>query len=284
MTINHDNRRQVQRDAREWARQSGSNYTSALRQVGSPLAQGILGERITPQKLTEALDKYPTLGEFGLSSDQPLRNVDGQIARGGLFLGVVLAAEVLRMFTPTANPSISSYSLKHTAETFLGPVMSYVSNGQLIWAAAAIGLPMLTNDGGPNARIAVSEPEHTYARKALGHGNERPGGHDFQPPGWNRLRDALDQFTATGNIGDQLMPVVTKYFADLAFHTWLVGQSGRRDPVGDLARDYTAGTEESEHQIARGPEDLRDIVEAVAGSADVLAAVDSAIAEWRSAT
>jgi hypothetical protein len=61
-------------------------------------------------------------------------------------------------------------------------------------------------------------------------------------------------------------------------------QSARRDPVGHLARDYEMGAEESEHRIARSVEDLRDIVEALTVSENVLAAVQSATAEWTSHT
>src|ERR1035437_2559088 len=120
MTTNHDNRRQVQRDAHLWAEYTGTNYTSALRVVGSPLAQGILGERITPQQLMQVLDTYPALGENGMNAASPYRNGDGLILGSNkLFLDVVLAAEVLQMFTPAAEPTIGSYSLKHTAEEFL---------------------------------------------------------------------------------------------------------------------------------------------------------------------
>lgn len=52
----------------------------------------------------------------------------------------------LRMFTPTApgeTPEVSSYSLKHPAEKFLRPRCSYVTNGRLTWAAAALDLPMV---------------------------------------------------------------------------------------------------------------------------------------------
>jgi hypothetical protein len=44
------------------------------------------------------------------------------------------------------------------------------------------------------------------------------------------------------------------------------------------------GAEESEHRIARSVEDLRDIVEALTVSENVLAAVQSATAEWTSHT
>ncbi|TDD36823.1 hypothetical protein E1287_09860 [Actinomadura sp. KC06] len=78
------------------------------------------------------------------------------------------------MFTPisgTATPEVNSYSLKHTAEWFLSPHSSNVSNGRVIWAAAVLGLRIADPDGaGPNLLIGVSEREHDYVRRMVGPG------------------------------------------------------------------------------------------------------------------
>ena len=288
MTTNHDNRRQVQRDARLWAEYTGTNYTSALRVVGSPIAQGILGERITLRQLMQALDTYPALGENGMNAASPYRNGDGLILGSNkLFLDVVLAAEVLQMFTPAAEPTIGSYSLKHTAEEFLGPVRSYVTNGQLIWAAAAIGLPMSQPErDSPNVVFGVTELEYTYAYNSARNGRERPKAHDYRPPRWSHLRGALDQFSATGEVGDvgQDLMSLKREPGDLRFHDWLVSQAERDDPIGDLATDYKYGTEQSEDPVAHKPEDLLEILDPSRASDGAIEAAHAAIAEWRSET
>ncbi|MBY8854457.1 hypothetical protein K7G98_41935, partial [Saccharothrix sp. MB29] len=76
----------------------------------------------------------PALGENGFRSEASWR-FNGETD----FIDLALITDMLRMFTPssaTATPEVSSYSLKHTAEWFLTPRCSHVSNGQLIWAAA----------------------------------------------------------------------------------------------------------------------------------------------------
>lgn len=285
MTINHDIRRQVQRDARLWAEYTGTKYTSSLRAVGSSLAQGILGERITLGQLMQALDTYPTLGENGMNAPSPYRNGDGLIdGRDDLFLSVVLAAEVLQMFTPATEPTIGSYSLKHLAEKFLSPVKSYITNGQLIWAAAAIGLPMsrLEPDS-PNVFIGISELEYTYAYSSVMAGGNRPKADTYQPPRWSHLRRALDQFSESGeigNVGEDLMSLKREP-GDLRFHNWLVSQAERDDPIGDLAADYKAGVEQSEHPVAREPEDLLEILDSANASDEATQAAQAAIEQWR---
>ncbi|TFC38973.1 hypothetical protein [Cryobacterium sp. TMT2-14] len=285
-TSNHDNRRQVQRDARTWAQLTGTNYTTALREVASPLTQGILGDRITVAQLMQALDTYPDLGEFGVNADKPYRNADGLIFGGKeLYSDVILAAEFLQMFTPAAEPATGSYSLKHKAEEFLKPVRSYITNGQLIWAAAAIGLPIsrLERDN-PNVEIGVSELEYSYARGALrGVSSQRPKAHDYQPPRWTHLRGALDQFAATGDVGDvgENQMSLQRADGDLRFHDWLVSQAGRPDPVGDVLGDYKYGTEQSQDPIARTPEDFLGLLASYGASGDIVDIAHKAIAEWR---
>lgn len=282
---NHDNRRQVQRDARLWAQLTGTNYTTALREVGSPLTQGILGDRITVQQLLEALDAYPDLGESGVNADEPYRNADGLILAGkDLLSDVILAAEFLQMFTPAAEAASGSYGLKHLAEDFLKPVRSYITNGQLIWAAAAVGLTISRQERGSlNVEIGVSEVEYDYARNALRRdSSQRPKAHDYQPPRWKHLVRALDEFGATGEITDvedNLMSL-QRDDGDRRFHDWLVSQAGRADPVGDVLGDYRYGTEQSQDPIARRPEDLLDLLASYGASEDIVGIAREAIAEW----
>lgn len=283
VTANHDTRRHIQRDARLWAELTGTNYTTALRQVGSPLAQGILGDRLTVEQLRAALEGVPSLGEFGFDVAPRLSDPDGLRGNTSMFLGVVLSAEVLRMFTPTsdlsAGSAVSSYSLKHTAEWLLGAHQPYVSNGELIWAAATLGLPMSEPDG-PNVLIGIADPEHTYVRKALGHGDSLPGAHHHKPAGWDHLRAALEEHSATGAIPRRMVPEPPAPREGLEFHNWLVEQARRPDPVGDLAADYEYGVRQSEDEIVTSPAELRELIEAYGASESVLAAVDAAAEEW----
>ncbi len=177
---NHTNNRELQQDAHAWAAFAGVKYTTALRQIQSPLAQGILGERLSARRLIAVLTEHPVLsrsgvsflGENGLYSDAPW-----SLSGPSDFLELALIADALRMFTPiaaSARPDVSSYSLKHTAENFLAPHCSYVSNGRLIWVAAALGLFILAEDeGSPNVAVGVSELEHDYVQRMSGYGGCR---------------------------------------------------------------------------------------------------------------
>ncbi|MBY8849426.1 hypothetical protein K7G98_13370 [Saccharothrix sp. MB29] len=64
------------------------------------------------------------------------------------------------------------------------------------------------------------------------------------------------------------------------FHSWLILQADRNDPVGDLANDYSAGVHGSEHRIAHTPDGLLAIFREVPHSPEAYDAVVSAIAEW----
>ena len=64
------------------------------------------------------------------------------------------------------------------------------------------------------------------------------------------------------------------------FHDWLTAQADRNDPVGDSARDYTAGVSDSYHPVARTPDDLLSILHDVSPSPAAYDAGMAAIAEW----
>lgn len=137
---NHTLNRELQRDARAWATFTGTTYKTALRQMSFPLAQGLLGERVSARQLIAVLDDHeligahdgdPILGEGGYLSESPW-SFDGKTD----FIEIALITDMLLMLMPASDstaPEVSSYSLKHTAERFLRPHCSYVSNGRLIW-------------------------------------------------------------------------------------------------------------------------------------------------------
>lgn len=62
---NHTRNRELQQDARAWSAFTGTKYTAALRQMGSPLAQGLLGERVSARHLIAALDDHELIGAHG---------------------------------------------------------------------------------------------------------------------------------------------------------------------------------------------------------------------------
>ena len=62
---NRTNNRAVQQDARAWKDFTGCNYTAALRQMESPLAQGFLGERVSARQLISTLEDHALIGADG---------------------------------------------------------------------------------------------------------------------------------------------------------------------------------------------------------------------------
>ena len=279
--------RALQQDARAWSTFTGTNYTSALRQVSAPLAQGLIGSRVGVRRLIAALDDYQgidtsggtfLLGEDGVRSNSPW-DFDGKTD----YIQLALITDMLRMFTPTSGtetPEVGSYSLKHTAESFFSPHCSYVSNGRLIWAAAALGLPIADPDrDGPNVLIGVSEREHDYVRRMVGSGQIRPPVHHQRPAGFEHLRSALTRAADGEFITDRwVRPEPVDEPAP--FHHWLVRQVGRNDVVGDLAGDYSAGVRDSDHRVARTADELLAIFHEVSHSSEAYDSLVVSITEW----
>lgn len=283
MTTNRDAHRPAQQDARVWAKNTGTNYTTALRAVDSPLTRGILGKKITARRLIQVLDRYPDLGDNGMNAPTPYRDDNGMIQGSeDLFQSIILVAEMLQMFTPAVEPTIGSYGLKHTVEKFLAPTKLYITNGQLIWAAAAIDLPISEPDDSPNVMIGISEIENTYVFNAVQNGRVRPTAHHYQPPRWNQLRQALEQYQATGEIGDvgQNLMALKRESGDLRFHDWLLKQTGRDDYLGKVAEDYHYGTDQGQHQIAYEPGDLLVLLEEVRAPSEFVEAAHALTVEW----
>jgi hypothetical protein len=276
--------RKIQQDARAWAKLAGTNYTTALRQTESPLAQGILGERVSARHLINTLTDHPLIGaddgDFVLGEAGFYADTQWSFNRTSDLIELALITEFLRMFTPVTpgeTPAVSSYSLKHTAENFLQPHCSYVSNGRLIWAAAALGLPMI-EDGGLNLLIGVSERQHDYVRRIFV-AMETPRGHQHRPAGMTHLQTALEQCAAGGPAPDrwERPEPSTETFP---FHDWLMLQAGRDDVVGDLAGDYFAGIQGSHHRIAGTAQDLLDILGEFSAMDEAFESAAEAIVEW----
>lgn len=279
--------RALQQDARAWSAFTDTKYTAALRQMRSPLAQGLLGKRVSARRLIATLNDHELVGAHG---GEPLLGENGYRSASTWnfngkddYIQLALVMDLLRMFTPTSGtstPEVNSYSLKHTAEWFLHPHCSYVSNGRLIWAAAALGLPITDPDGdGPNLLIGVSEREHDYVRRMVGSAQIRPQADHYRPAGYQRLRAALAEAAAGEFITDGWVrpePVVEP----APFHDWLVRQVDRDDVVGDLAGDYAAGVRDSDHRIARTASELLAIFHEVPHSPEAYDAVVISIAEW----
>ncbi|MGR6520018.1 hypothetical protein ACU5JM_00010 (plasmid) [Rhodococcus erythropolis] len=283
MTPNNAPTRAHKQDARAWKKFTGTKYTAALGQMMSPLAQGLLGERVSARRLIAALEEHKLigahggdaiLGENGYLSDSSW-SFDGKTD----YIQLALITDMLRMFTPnsdTSSTGVDSYSLKHTAERFLSPHCSYVTNGRLIWAAAAMGLRLAAPDGGgPNLLIGVSEREHDYVSRILGSGQIRPHADHYRPTGYERLRSTLADELITDS---WVRPVPVDEPAP--FHDWLIRQVNRNDVVGDLAGDYSAGVRNSDHRLARIADDLLVIFREVSPSPAVYAAGVTAIGEW----
>lgn len=302
---NHSQNRSLQQDARAWARFTGINYSAALRLMQHPLAQGILGERISARKLISTLSDHPVigtdaitgevLGEFGVNTETPL-----ELQREDGFLELILCAEMLRIFTRVENPEpptidaqdsydepwIGSYSLKHYAEWFFKPTVSYVSNGRLIWAAAALGIPMVGVPDSPNVLISLPSLESSYLRSALVPNGQRPIAHHNQPPGYAHLRAALDLYLSDNKTPERWIGTLPKAHESSPFHDWLIAQvdpSGERGEFGSrqcLAYDYRAGVADNDHRIAQSGDELLLILNEVLCSLEAYQAAERLVAEW----
>jgi hypothetical protein len=288
---NHAQNRELQQDARAWAEFTGTKYTAALRQITSPFAQGFLDDRVSARQLIAVLDDHvligadgdePLLGDNGFYAEEPWR-FNGQTD----FIELALITDMLRMFTPTAvgaTPEVSSYTLKHTAERFLSPHCTYVSNGRLIWAAAALGLDIVEPDSAsPNLLIGVSEREHHYVSRLTREGQGQLRAHHHRPDGLTHVLTALARCAAgEPPEGRWIRPAPAQ--VEAPFHDWLAAQAGRYDPVGDFASDYSAGVHDSDHRIARTPDELLTILYEVSPSLAAYDAAVTAIAEWLNAS
>ncbi|MBD7996656.1 hypothetical protein H9639_15260 [Arthrobacter sp. Sa2CUA1] len=172
---------------------------------------------------------------------------------------------------------MSSYTLKHTAEKFLRAQCSYVSNGRLIWAAAALGLPLVA-DGGLNLLIGISEQEHGYVRRIV-ISESQPKAHHYRPAGFTHLKTALEQ-CAAGELVVSRLQMPTPSTEVYPFHEWLIQPADRDDIVGDLAGDYFDGIESSSHRIAVNAQDLLDILREISAIPTAFDAALEAIVEW----
>ncbi|MGO3257008.1 MAG: hypothetical protein ACTIKH_12770 [Glutamicibacter ardleyensis] len=285
---NHQDNRAVQQDARAWKAFTQSNYTAARRWITSPLSQGILGPKLSARHLVSTLETHPGLASkdgtpclgndgYGGSSGWNLNNEEG-------FARLCLIADFLRLFTPTSgddNAKISSYELKHTAERFLGQYCTeaaYISNGELIWAAAALGLPVTGQSyGSKNLLIGISEAEHRYMRQLLN--DPAPRAHHHRPAGLDFLQEMLPR-CVNGEILSEQWDKPSTVIEYSAFHLWLTEQSRRNDRVGDFTSDYIAGVEMNEHKIAQSPSDLLEILAGISHSPDAYDSMVEAISGW----
>lgn len=315
-TTDHARSREVERDARAWSKFSGMKYTRALRLMEHPLAQGILGERICARDAIRVLTEHTALSAplSDADSDGPPTGTEQRVSHlggSGLwsaelselpvateddYLSLILTAEVLRMFTATAeaNSDAYSYNLKHTAEEFLGEHLgdlSYIANGQAIWAAAVIGLPVAETSPGEHelsADFGLASEQVDYARRMRRSvGRQEIRAHHHRPPGYNFLREALQRYRDSGEapsrwsgIDEDAEPATSP------FHEWLVAQATpvpERETDGSqnrLAGDYWAGFRDGDHGVAHQPEDLLEILHEVGAAPEFFAAARNAIVDW----
>lgn len=287
---NHTHDRALQQDAHAWAKFTGCNYTTARNQIQNPLAQGFLGDRISARELIDTLTQHDVLAQegdefvlgelgFGAETKWTFNGRDD-------FVQMALITDMLRMFSrqpATESPEIGSYTLKHTAEDFLkGTPAGYVTNGRLIWAAAALGLPIAEydEDGEPNLLIGIPENEHGYVSKSVRSGQTRPQAHHFRPPGYEHLRTAIAQVLA-GEPAPERWAGPEAGGAELApFHDWLVAQADRDDPVGVFAGDYADSIQMSMHRIAPTADELLVLLGEIQRSPEAYDDARSAIREW----
>jgi len=302
MSDNHSFQRYVQHDARKWAAFAGVNYTTALHQVGSPLAQGIQGDRVTVAQVIEAIEDHPlTSGTRGLGEDGVGSGAPFDVVSNEFYLQVVLCVELLRTFAPVeqqewrswlgnleaSSPGVSSKKLKHTAEGFFQQLKSDCSDGRLILAAVILGLPMVqVLDNNPEVQIGVSEREHAYFRRATRIRSQHqtlPGGHYYRPAGFASLTRAVELSSESDKAierWDGIDDTPSDEKVATPFHVWLTKQTHREDPVGQMAFAYSCGIRDADHRIVRDPQDLAALAAESMWDSFADDAIDSAAREW----
>ncbi|MEV7875542.1 hypothetical protein [Microbacterium sp. NPDC089188] len=309
--------RAIQQDARAWSTFSGMKYTRALRLMEHPLAQGILGERICARDVIRALGEHPVLTEpvWEESTDGELVDTGERVThlgRNGLYSGeehpfsvaheddylrLVLTAEVLRSFDLAGEPNEDTYgyNLKHTAEEFLSEHLgqfSDIANGDVIWAAAALGIPIAESSPGKwglNADLGLVTEQVEYARsmrRSSEPDRDTIRAHHHRPPGYLFLIRALQEYRDTGaapgrwnGVDEQAEPKTSP------FHEWLLAQAlpGDRGVPGTreaLAGDYAEGVRISEHGVVLQPEQLVTLMRALGADENFVDAAREAVLDW----
>jgi hypothetical protein len=107
---------------------------------------------ITPeQAIAGALTAFPDLTPIGFGAHADAEKFNPH--------QVATAIAFLQLCGPAKKPTIGSYSLKHLAEDWGGRFAGcpYITNGAVIVAAHALGLPIQPyHYGGPNAGIGIN--------------------------------------------------------------------------------------------------------------------------------
>ena len=292
---NTDRHPVIARDAKAWRVAAGVKLTEALRLIEDPLHQGILGDLIVVRDLLRVLEDHPIIGSKhsstvfgrrGLMDDEPMADD----LSADLLRETLLAAEFLRMFTPVSaadrheRNDVGSYTLKHMAEELLGhTVGGYLTNGALIWAAAALGLPMRESGSvgeSRNVTIYLLREEVDFMR--AGHPariGRRTGAH-FQPPGYQRLTAVVERASNGEPLDDELTIPIQNRRSWSPFHIWLSEQAGRDGFEGRFAGDYLAGVSASDHRPAASGKDLMRILRGIRIDPEFLAAAKALVAEY----
>ncbi|MCC3291259.1 hypothetical protein [Arthrobacter sp. zg-Y1110] len=303
--------REHQRDARAWSKFSGLNYTTCLRQMMHPLAQGILGQRVSARSLITALTKkgliseraesyhqhsasnaasrVTTLGESGLlkADKDPLH-----VSSPDAYLEVVLSTELLRAFDLVGGPQDDSHSyvLKHVAEEFFRDRLgsfSYISNGKMIWAAAVLDLPMRSSAvDSSNALFGLDPLQVHYLQRMLR--GPAPKAHHHRPPGLIHLAKMLERFASAEEIPVRWDPQDALHEARTTpFHEWVIEQcnpEGDGTPEGGtrqrLAFDYWHGVRGSDHPVAKSPEHLLEILDGMGAGYLAISEAENIAVAW----
>ena len=145
---------------------------------------------------------------------------------------------------------------------------------------SGVGFPIADPDGdGPNLLIGVSEREHDDVRRMVGPGQTPPRADHYRPAGYEHLQARVAQAAAGEAITDGWVRP-TPMDEPAQFHDWLSLQVGRSGVIGDLAGDCLAGVRDSDHRVARTPDELLAIFHEVSHSPEAYDADASAIADW----
>jgi hypothetical protein len=215
----------------------------------APHSRNALGRGFTTLLVRVLPTRETRSGRRGFWDKEPIaEHLNGDFLRETL-----LAAAYLQMLTPAAGLSredlteVSSYTLKHQAERFLGSAVgAYMPNG------------VMRREDYPlsrNAMITLPRLEVEFMR--AGHPsriNSRRGRY-YQPPGFERLATVIER-SNSGVRFDDVLTIPRHERAPLSgFLVWLCAQADRPGYEGRFVQGYIAAINDSDYNPATSATD-----------------------------
>jgi hypothetical protein len=113
---------------------------------------------ITEERIQSILDAHPTLNDNGFSSARKDVSNAGKLNAAHLAKKLPLTVAILLTVPRTKTPRVSSYGVKHDLEDIVG----YLTNGELIVAAALAGFRIDADIEGLNTYLPIHRAWRTW--------------------------------------------------------------------------------------------------------------------------